>query len=70
MSLPSPPSTFTRTTVRDPEINTALQDLQNKLSQVQERLSTQTISPQSIVIQVGTVLKIGPQGQILSVTQP
>jgi hypothetical protein len=65
-----PPSTFTRTTVRDPEINTALQDLQNKLSQVQERLSTQTISPQSIVIQVGTVLKIGPQGQILSVTQP
>jgi len=68
-ALPAP-STFTRTTVRDPEINTALQDLQNKLSQVQERLSTQTISPQSIVIQVGTVLKIGPQGQILSVTQP
>jgi len=68
-ALPAP-STFTRTTVRDPEINAALQDLQNKLSQVQERLSTQTISPQSVVIQIGTVLKIGPQGQILSVTQP
>lgn len=62
--------TFSRFTPKDPEANRALQDVYNKLSQVQQQLTVTVIPAQSITIQVGTVLTINAQGQITGVKQP